>query len=136
MSTEKEDPVRLQHQPDVPAVTNIESAIEHAWPTPPTSGLAAYRSGACSALTSLREVLARPLRLVDRFSKNGKIRHEETLDYGAGMRLATWYGSAHPSADESQVAQNVMQAAKQRGMWLACGCRPDVWDAPPILGKV
>lgn len=84
-STEKEDTVLLQQKPDGPDLTNIESAIAHAWPTPPATGLATHRRGACSALTSLREVLARPLRLVDRFPKHGKIRNEEPLDYRASM---------------------------------------------------
>ncbi len=81
--------------------------------------------------------LFRPrLHLVAHFAPGELARQGEPISLADALSFRAWYVSKEPSEEEAKAAQRLLGLGNQKMLWLACGCRPDKPQDPPVLSCI
>lgn len=93
--------------------------------------------GVRSSHRALLAHLFRPsLYYVRPFSEGTTPGRMESIEAGDVVLFRAWYVKKEPTALEAATAQRVLADGRQKCLWIACGCRPELPHDPPVLSCV
>lgn len=114
--------------------TPIAAGVSAAW-TPFAASEFDAHGGTRMTATCVLHLLAAPrLCFVRRCAIGRAPSYVEDIHAIDGMQFRQWYMSSSPTAAARETALRLLRKSAQELLYIACSCRPEVSDFPPLTG--